>query len=210
MSKIRIKIQNEQEYEKIAPLLKKLGYRWCSSLKLPTEYNPFDKTNTKTLCVYSDDKIITYSSILEGTVSVSDFIKSNPLQKKPNKDLIVIYRNGDKVVARNKVTGKIGEAKCHPSDKFNFNTGARLAFDRLMSGEEDEKIEDREQYYNGKVVCTKLGFLSWGFTKGKIYHFVNGKTEDDNGNERPMQPSLITSIEEANKVFEADFIKLVE
>lgn len=205
MSKIRIKIQNEQEYEKIAPLLKKLGYRWSSSLKLPTEYNPFDKTNAKTLYVYSDDKMIAYSLILEGTVSVSDFIKSNPLQKKqkkPNKDLIVIYRNGDKVVAKNKVTGKIGEAKCHPNDEFDFNIGARLAFDRLMDSK-DEKIEDKEQYFSGKVVCLSNVI---GFTKGKIYEFVNGKTVDDDQDTRP----LYDRVRDINDIYNGAFVEIVE
>lgn len=45
---------------------------------------------------------------------------------------IVIYRNDNKVVALDKSTGKKAEAKCNPADEFDFRTGAKLAFNRLM------------------------------------------------------------------------------
>lgn len=210
MNKIKIKISSNQEYKKIVPYLGKLGYVWNESQKNPTEYDPFETSviPPKTLCIYPEEKVITYSRYITGDVSVSDFIKSNPLQKKqkkPNKDLIVIYRNGDKVVARNKIAGKIGEAKCHPNDKFDFSIGARLAFDRLMSDEEDEKIEDREQYYNGKVVCISR---VPGFTIGKIYEFVNGRVADDDQEIRPFK--WYDGIKDITTAYERGFIELVE
>jgi len=207
MNKIKIKISNNQEYKKIALYLEKLGYVWNES-----QNDPFETSATppKTLCIYPGEKVITYSRFITGDVSVSDFIKNNPLPKnqKPNKDLIVIYQNGDKVVARNKITGKIGEAKCHPDDEFDFNIGAKLAFDRLMEVEENEKIG--EQYYNGKVVCTKTDDYSTDFTKGKIYNFVNGVIEDDDGDKRPIGRLPLKSIEDTRGIFGADFIELVE
>lgn len=45
---------------------------------------------------------------------------------------IVIYRNDNKVVALDKSTGEKAEAKCNPADEFDFRTGAKLAFNRLM------------------------------------------------------------------------------
>lgn len=45
---------------------------------------------------------------------------------------IVIYRKGMEVIALDKNTGRKAVAKCNPEDAFDFNTGARLAFDRLM------------------------------------------------------------------------------
>ena len=45
---------------------------------------------------------------------------------------IVIYRNDKKVVALDKTTGEKAEAKCNPADEFDFRTGAKLAFNRLM------------------------------------------------------------------------------
>ena len=50
---------------------------------------------------------------------------------------IVIYRKDNKVIALDKSTGEKAEANCNPADKFDFRTGAKLAFNRLMG--EDAK-----------------------------------------------------------------------
>lgn len=44
---------------------------------------------------------------------------------------IVIYQNGDEVIAYDKSSGEKAIAKCAPDDEFNFYVGARLAFSRL-------------------------------------------------------------------------------
>lgn len=49
-------------------------------------------------------------------------------------DEITITRYGNKVVA--KYGKKVSIAKCSPKDEFNFETGAKLAFERLMGIEE--------------------------------------------------------------------------
>ena len=48
---------------------------------------------------------------------------------------IVIYRKDNQVIALDQSTGKKGIATCCPTDTFDFNVGAKLAFARLM-GEE--------------------------------------------------------------------------
>ena len=53
------------------------------------------------------------------------------------KDTIVIYHNDNKVIALDKTTGEKAEARCNPTDKFDFHFGARLAFDRLMGGKNE-------------------------------------------------------------------------
>lgn len=53
---------------------------------------------------------------------------------------IVIYRNDNKVVALDKSTGEKAEANCNPADEFDFRTGAKLAFNRLMG--EDAKPDN--------------------------------------------------------------------
>lgn len=90
------------------------------------------------------------------------------LISRPN-ETIVIYRKDDKVIAIDKRTGKKTEAKCHPDDKFNFETGAKLAFERLL--EEPEKKEER--YYNGKIIFTKGDHVF--FKTGHIYEIIDGK-----------------------------------
>jgi hypothetical protein len=52
-------------------------------------------------------------------------------ERKP----IVIYQNGNEVIAIDKETGKKAIAKCSPDDKFDFNIGAKIAFERLTTGE---------------------------------------------------------------------------
>jgi hypothetical protein len=64
---------------------------------------------------------------------------------------IVIYRNDNKVVALDKSTGEKAEANCNPADEFDFRTGAKLAFNRLMG--EDVKSDNgvREVKRKAKV-----------------------------------------------------------
>lgn len=51
---------------------------------------------------------------------------------KTQNETIVIYRKDNKVVALDKSTGEKAEAKCNTADEFDFHTGAKLAFNRLM------------------------------------------------------------------------------
>lgn len=71
--------------------------------------------------------------------------------EKVGSETIVIYRNDNKVVALDKTTGEKAEAKCNPADEFDFRTGAKLAFDRLMG--EDVKPDNgvREVKRKSKV-----------------------------------------------------------
>jgi hypothetical protein len=70
---------------------------------------------------------------------------------KNQNETIVIYRNDNKVVALDKSTGEKAEAKCNPADEFDFRTGAKLAFNRLMG--EDAKPDNgvREVKRKAKV-----------------------------------------------------------
>lgn len=70
---------------------------------------------------------------------------------KHQNETIVIYRNDNKVVALDKTTGKKAEANCNPADEFDFRTGAKLAFNRLMG--EDAKPDNgvREVKRKAKV-----------------------------------------------------------
>lgn len=93
---------------------------------------------------------------------------------------IVITSNGAETLARlydgNKVI-KTATAKCSPDDNFSFETGAKIAFERLI-----DYAEKEPKYFNGKVVCVNKYA---GFTVGKIYKFVNGQCFDDKKTLRP-------------------------
>lgn len=70
---------------------------------------------------------------------------------KTQNETIVIYRNDNKVVALDKSIGEKAEANCNPADEFDFRTGAKLAFNRLMG--EDAKPDNgvREVKRKAKV-----------------------------------------------------------
>lgn len=70
---------------------------------------------------------------------------------KTQNETIVIYRKDNKVIALDKSTGEKSEASCNPADEFDFRTGAKLAFNRLMG--EDVKLDNgvREVKRKAKV-----------------------------------------------------------
>lgn len=93
--------------------------------------------------------------IIKGSCSVGEVFtveeKYFDLVRKAKQETIVIYRNDNKVVALDKTTGEKAEAKCNPADEFDFRTGVKLAFDRLMG--EDVKPDNgvREVKRKAKV-----------------------------------------------------------
>ena len=94
-----------------------------------------------------------------------------------DEEKIVIYRTGNKVVAKDTITGKECYSRCHPDDEFDFNIGAKLAFDRLVGN-----VEPKPKYYNGKVVCVDLCGCNHGdYTVGKVYDIVDGVLINDRG-----------------------------
>ena len=105
----------------------------------------------------------------------------NSIEGLACENKIVITTDGTETLARlydgNKVI-KTATAKCSPDDKFDFETGATIAFDRLF----DKHEKEEPKYFNGKAVCVH-GRL--GFTAGKIYEFVNGQCLDDQKTLRP-------------------------
>ena len=128
------------------------------------------------------------------------YLPFNSLKFATAPEKIIIYRNGAEVVAKNTATGKTGVAKCNPADEFDFNTGAKLAFERLTAPE-----PEKPKYYTGKVVC--IDDSGKGHIKGKIYRVIDGSLEFENS-----FPALTKfhSLEEINKLFDSQFIELVE
>ena len=96
---------------------------------------------------------------------------------------IVITTDGKTTLARlydGKRVVKSAEAKCAPSDTFDFATGAKLAFDRLMGNEKAEAPKQEPI----KLYCVKDSEVSWvrtSLTKGKIYEFDGHRIEYDDG-----------------------------
>ena len=69
--------------------------------------------------------------------------------EEPKNNTIVIYQKDRAVVAHDKATGQKCYAHCHPDDKFDFKTGAKIAFDRLMGR---HRIVKQDKYKVGDKV----------------------------------------------------------
>lgn len=114
---------------------------------------------------------------------------------------ILIYRNGSEVIAKNTLTGKTGVACCNSASEFDFNTGAKLAFERLINPK-----PKKPKYYSGKVVCVSSN--SSFYTKGKVYEIKDGVGKDDAGDTMTYKP--VKSFEEFSQKMLSTFIELVE
>lgn len=120
-----------------------------------------------------------YKCKLEGAFYVWD---ERCLERCGN-ETIVIYRKDNEVIALDKRTGKKAIAKCSPEDTFDFNIGAKLAFDRLMNGnKESTTVEDMRKKlknYCSDMRCRDCKLHSPVCRCGNNTHFMN---KDNTGN----------------------------
>ena len=112
--------------------------------------------------------------IIKGSCSVGKVFsveeKCFDLVRKAKQETIVIYRNDNKVVALDKTTGEKADAKCNPADEFDFRTGAKLAFNRLIG--EDAKPDDGVREVKRKA---KIGeYVKVVNAKPAILSYKNG------------------------------------
>lgn len=89
-------------------------------------------------------------------------------------ETIVIYRKDNKVIALDKSTGEKAEAKCNPADEFDFRTGAKLAFNRLM-GEDNGVREVNRKAKVGDYIKIVFPILELGrYLKGDVLKVTIG------------------------------------
>ena len=81
-----------------------------------------------------------------------------------NRVTAMLYKDGKKVAA--------GVAKCSPEDIFDFKTGARIAFDRLMIKDDSSSAADNSK----RVVALSTWTM---FELGKMAVQVNRENIDD-------------------------------
>lgn len=76
--------------------------------------------------------------------------------KWDNRKPVIIYQNGQDVIALDKETGEKAVAKCHPNDEFDFAIGAKIAFGRLYHSQdyipEDNKTKCKPRFQVGDRV----------------------------------------------------------
>lgn len=119
----------------------------------------------------------------DGRIFKHLFSDAFDLFEEPINQKIVITTDGKTTLARlyeGKKVVKSAEAKCSSEDKFDFKTGAEIAFDRLLEKEVKPETPEKPKPYNGKVVCVNPRQNSF-YTKGKIYQIINGVLHSDDG-----------------------------
>ncbi len=103
--------------------------------------------------------------------------------KRAPQPVIVITSDGVTTTATRRI-GKtiqaIATAKCNPCDSFDFDEGARIAFERLCGR---DPFPGKPEAYNGRMICVKSQCPWW--TVGKIYEVVDGRITADNGGVYP-------------------------
>lgn len=90
----------------------------------------------------------------------SDFEWDN---KNTKRKPVIIYQNGQDVIALDKETGEKAVAKCHPNDEFDFAIGAKIAFGRLYHSQdyipEGNKAKCKPKFQVGdRVRCIKKDY----------------------------------------------------
>lgn len=115
--------------------------------------------------------------------------KEGKKMKHEGKILIMVDENDEnKVIATNLTTGIKAEAKCNPTDDWDFLKGAALAFDRLRK---------KTKLWNGRVVCVADENAGPFFVKGKVYTVKNGVIYDERSNYG--YHFLVKSVDDLNK-----------
>lgn len=198
MKTFKIWCETEKEKKAVLKEMERQGVEWSSGRK-PTELmNGFP---------YRAPIGLLFNCYLSYTRYKDSFIQIPLLQKSVREFLgeqekIIIYRDGQKVIALDKRTGEKAEARCNPSDTFDFNIGARIAFDRLIPNKEPASPESKG--FTGRAVFKGAkAYYDIGFTIGRIYSFSNGKVKDDDGYLRHIYPTT-------NELSEYGFLPIVE
>ena len=125
-----------------------------------------------------------------------------PKTKRELRPVIVITSDGVTTTATRRLGKDIQASateRCNPGDTYDFDEGARIAFERLCGRDPfPEKPESTAtpEAYNGRVICVESPFSRW--TVGKVYDVVNGRiTADDSSVYPPRDQAPYRDAEDA-------------
>lgn len=128
--------KTEEEAKIFCRYLDSVGRKWVNgdSYMSITNWDNYDYNtcygfNDGTYC----DKIYFLTCDYYTILEFSDFEWDN---KNTKRKPVIIYRNGQDVIALDKETGEKAVAKCHPNDEFDFAIGAKTAFGRLYHSQD--------------------------------------------------------------------------
>ena len=105
--------------------------------------------------------------------------------KRAPQPVIVITSDGVTTTATRRIGKAIqatATAKCNPGDRFDFDEGARIAFERLCGR---DPFPEKPKAYNGRMICAESPYPWW--TVGKIYEVVDGRITANDGDVYPPQ-----------------------
>lgn len=103
--------------------------------------------------------------------------------KRAPQPVIVITSDGVTTTATRRIGKMIqatATAKCNPGDRFDFDEGARIAFERLCGR---DPFPEKPEAYNGRMICVESPYPWW--TVGKIYEVVDGRITANDGDVYP-------------------------
>lgn len=86
---------------------------------------------------------------------------------------IVIYHNENKVIALDKQTGERAEVNCNPADEFDFRTGAKLAFNRLMGEDNGVREVKRKAKVGEYIKIVDAMHLFNAYKNGDVFKVVS-------------------------------------
>lgn len=186
---IAVEVLNDEECREFLIECEKNNMSWGWGGEKATSFTPC----TPTAIAYNFDKELNsklgYSRSEFFSEEGYKVVKWSDIKKGNSKEEIIIYKNDREVVALHKENGKTvksAKAICCPEDKFSFNVGAKLAFDRLTNSKtsrhehlsfnvgEFVKVKDcsevRHYFPIGSTVEIKEVFENhlncYGYTKG--------------------------------------------
>lgn len=110
----------------------------------------------------------------------SELAPTDPrIEPVPANQRIVVTADGKTTTARlftGRTLVKSAEAKCSPSDTFDFETGAALALDRLL-GREKKAEPEAPRFDKGMLLCGRFGRMSdgkWFVIVGESFIYEDG------------------------------------
>ena len=137
-----------------------------------------------------DTKIVEDKDDFSGNRSAGWDWRESDFEPVARREFIVIRRSGAETIAElrhDREVIKSAKATCAPSDTFDFDTGAKLAFDRLMGRE--EPAPEPPKFYTGKVVCVEWECDTFRHkSAGRIAVITNGVSDYDGWNRMNKKP----------------------
>lgn len=143
--------KNLAEFDALMKVLDEQGMRWNDGSRATVWGRDLKEWNG---IGAQTSQIITHSHIGLPRVSVPAFLAAIA----PKRDMkIVITARGPVTTARlmdGKRTVRTAEAKCSPDDDYDFETGARIAFGRLIPAKVESKRYTVEDFLQNQVKVT--------------------------------------------------------